>query len=53
MNDQQLELIQQQLFFELGVGKIDLYHFERIREIVVVRSGEILSNETALKTFSY
>jgi hypothetical protein len=53
MTDKQLEEIQQQLFFELG-QKIDLYHFEKIREIVAVRhEGLITNKEDVLKVFKY
>jgi len=53
MTDEKLKEIQQQLFFELNVGKIDIYHFERIKEIVVVRHGDTLEQENILKVFKY
>lgn len=53
MTDEQLYEIMQQLFFELNVGKIDLYHFERIREIVVVKHGDILNQDNVIKVFRY
>lgn len=52
MKDQQLLEIQQQLFFQLG-HKIDLYHFEKIREMVIVKHGEILTPENVIKVFNY
>jgi hypothetical protein len=53
MSDQQLQQIHQQLFFQLNVGKIDLYHFEKIREIVVVKEGMECKPENAIKVFKY
>lgn len=52
MDNKQLENIMAQLFFELG-HKIDLYHFENIREIVIVKHGELLKIENVIKTFKY
>lgn len=52
MDNTQLLNIMQQLFFELGY-KIDLYHFERISEIVIVRHGDTLSPENVVKSYNY
>jgi hypothetical protein len=52
MTDEQLKEIQQQMFFELG-HKVDVYHFERIREIVIVKHGDPLIMENAIKVFHY
>lgn len=52
MNNKQLEEIQQQLFFQLG-HKVDLYHFEKVREIVVVKHGNLLTQENVIKVFKY
>lgn len=52
MNDQQLLEIQQQMFFQLG-HKVDLYHFENIREIVIVKENMPLIPENTIKIFKY
>lgn len=53
MSMEQLMNIQQQLFFEFG-HKVDVYHFERIQEIVVMKHGEILTpNSKPLQVFNY
>jgi hypothetical protein len=53
MTDEQLKQIQQELFFKLGVGKIDLHHFESVREIVVVKENEPLLPQNILHIFQY
>lgn len=52
MNDEQLLNIMQQLFFQLG-HKVDLYHFERIQEIAIVKHGDLLTTENLIKLFRY
>lgn len=52
MTDQQLQEIHQQMFFEFG--KCDLYHFEKHREIVIVKqNGDIKNKEDILKIYKY
>jgi hypothetical protein len=53
MTDQQLLDIQQQMFFQLGIGKIDLYHFPTVREVVIVKHGNLLIEQNVLKVFKY
>lgn len=52
MGDEQLLEIQQALFFELG-HKIDIYHFEKFREIAVVKHGDFLTKENLIKVYNY
>lgn len=52
MTNEQLIQIQRELFFQLGF-KIDLYHFERIHEIVIVKHGDELKPENVVKVYSY
>ena len=53
MTDNQLKELQQQLFFEFG-RKVDIYHFEKIREVVVVEYMQVLSPTTQpLKVYKY
>lgn len=52
LTNEQLIQIQQELFFQLGF-KIDLYHFERIHEIVIVKHGDELKPENVVKVYSY
>jgi hypothetical protein len=52
MTSKQLEEMQQRLFFEFG-HKVDIYHFENIREIVVVTHGEPLTPTNPLKVYKY
>lgn len=52
MTEQQLMEIHQQIFFQFG--KHDLYHFENIREIVIVKyNGNVLNKDDVLKIFKY
>ena len=52
MNEENLKELQQSLFFELG-HKVDLYHFERSREVVILKHGDEFKEENIIKILSY